>query len=89
MAAQSLHRSQSYLGHYFRRLRSRLGAPAAITAAAHKLSRILFHLIAMRQPYQESIFAAMEERARYRHFLRLRRQAAALGFRLAPTESVP
>jgi hypothetical protein len=39
--------------------------------------------------YQESIFAAMEERARYRHFLRLKRQAAALGFRLAPTESVP
>ena len=89
MAAQSLHGSQSYLGHYFRRLRSRLGTPAAITAAAHKLSRILFHLIAARHPYQESIFAAMEERARYRHFLRVKRQASALGFRLAPTESVP
>ena len=32
MAAQSLHRSQSYLGQYFRRLRARLGIPAAITA---------------------------------------------------------
>jgi len=30
MAAQSLHRSQSYLGQYFRRMRVRLGTPAAI-----------------------------------------------------------
>ena len=32
MAAQSLHRSQSFLGEYFRRMRARLGAPKAITA---------------------------------------------------------
>jgi hypothetical protein len=30
MAAQSLQRSQSALGHYFRRMKTRLGAPAAI-----------------------------------------------------------
>jgi transposase len=36
MAAQSLYRSQSYLGHYFRRMRTKLGASKAITAAAHK-----------------------------------------------------
>ncbi len=36
LAAQSLHRSQSYLGTYFRRMRTKLGTPKAITAAAHK-----------------------------------------------------
>lgn len=89
MAAQSLHRSQSYLGQYFRRMRTRLGTPAAITAAAHKLARILYHLITTRQSYQEGTFAAMEERARQRQLLRLTKQAASFGFQLAPATSVP
>jgi transposase len=88
-AAQSLHRSQSYLGQYFRRIRTRLGTPAAITAAAHKLARVLYHLIKTRQPYQESVFAIVEERARHRQFIRLKRQASALGFQLTPNACVP
>ena len=44
IAAQSLYRSQSYLGHYFRRMRAKLGAPKAITTAAHKLARIIYHI---------------------------------------------
>jgi hypothetical protein len=39
MAANFLFRSQTYLGAQFRRLRSRLGAPKAITAMAHRLAR--------------------------------------------------
>ena len=89
MAAQSLHRSQSYLGQYFRRMRTRLGTPAAITAVAHKLARILYHLITTRQRYQDGMFAEMEERARNRQFRRLAKQAANFGFQLAPIESVP
>jgi transposase len=89
MAAQSLHRSRSYLGEYFRRMRSRLGTPAAITAAAHKLARVLYHLITTRQPYDESVFAVMEKRTRQRQFTRLKRQAAALGFQLTPSACVP
>jgi len=89
MAAQSLHRSQSYLGQYFRRLRTRLGTPAAITAAAHKLARVLYHIITTRQPYDESVFAVMEARARHRQFIRLKKQAATFGFQLMPTAGVP
>ena len=89
MAAQSLHRSQSYLGQYFRRMRIRLGTPPAITAAAHKLARVLCHLITTRQPYEESTFATMEERARQRQLLRLTKQAARFGFQLVPGRSVP
>jgi hypothetical protein len=50
-AAQSLHRSQSYLGVYYRRLRAKFGAPKAITATAHKLARIVFRLLTTRQEY--------------------------------------
>lgn len=82
MAGQSLHRSRSYLGDYFRRIRARLGTPAAITAAAHKLARILYHLITTRESYKESIFADVERRSQQRRIAFLKKQAAALGFQL-------
>ena len=41
IAAWNLIRSQSALGAKFRRLRTRLGAPKAITAMAHHLARLL------------------------------------------------
>ena len=82
MAAQSFHRSQSALGDYFRRMKARLGTPAAITAAAHKLARIIHHLIKHRCPYDASVFAAEEEFHRKRREKNLRKQAAAHGFQL-------
>ena len=89
LAPPSLHRRPSYLGHYFRRLRTRLGTPAAITAAAHKLARVLYHIITTRQPYDQSVFAVMEARAHHRQFIRLKKQAAAFGFQLLPLACVP
>ena len=82
MAAQSLHRSQSYLGSYYRRMRTRLGAPKAITAAAHKLARVVYHLLTTGQPYEESVFARCEAVHQRRMEARLRRQARELGFAL-------
>jgi transposase len=89
LAAQSLYSSRSYLGDYFRRIRTRLGAPAAITAAAHKLARILYHLISYRQPYDESVFSLMEERAKQRQISVLKKRASSFGFELKPVEMVP
>jgi transposase len=57
LAAQALFRSQSWLGQYFRRMRAKLGAPKAITAAAHKLARIVFHMLTTGQAYDETVFA--------------------------------
>jgi transposase len=82
VAAQTLHRSQTYLGVYYRRMRARLGAPKANTAAAHKLARILFHLLTTAQPFDEDVFAADEQRRRRRMENRLRRQAREFGFHL-------
>ena len=69
----------SHLGQYFRRMKSRLGTPAAVTATAHKLARILFHLITTRQAFDESVFAQIEERARDRQLLHLQKKAASFG----------
>jgi transposase len=84
-AAQSLLRSQSALGAYFRRLRAKLGAPKAITATAHKLARILYYLLTTGQTYDETHVAAAEERYHRRSEARLRAHARALGYQLVPT----
>ena len=58
LAAQSLAHNKSALGDFYRRMRAKMGAPKAITAAAHKLARIIYHLITTRQEFNESRFAA-------------------------------
>lgn len=84
MAAQSLQQSQSSLGEFYRRMRTRLGAPKAITAAAHKLARIVFRLLTTKEPYDDSVFARAEQRCRQRAKKRLSAQARELGFNLVP-----
>jgi transposase len=87
MAAQSLQHSQSALGEFYRRMRAKLGAPKAIAAAAHKLARVVYHLLTTREPYDDSVFAKTEERYRKRTENRLKAQAHALGFTLVPANA--
>ena len=89
LAAQALHRSQTFLGDYFRRMKARLGAPSAITAVAHKLARIVYHLIRTQEEYDASVFQEQERRTRERKQRRLFAQATELGFRLVPVQDVP
>jgi transposase len=88
-AAQTLHHSKSYLGTYYRRMRAGLGAPKAITATAHKLARILFHLPRTGEPYDENIFAQEEQRHRDLLENRLRRQAKEFGYDLVALPAQP
>ena len=82
IAAQGLHRSQSFLGNYFRRMKARLGTPKAMTAAAHKLARIVYHMVTTRQEFDATVFEALERRSQHHKHLRLRAQARELGFDL-------
>jgi hypothetical protein len=84
VAAASLKSSDSALGAYFRRMRARLGTPAAITATAHKLARIIYHLLKHCQPYQDFGADRYEQQYRVRVLRNLNRRAAKLGFRLEP-----
>jgi transposase len=89
MSAQAVQGSRAALGGYYRRMRAKLGGPKAITATAHKLARVVYHLIATKQSYDESIFLKHEASHRDRVQKRLHAQAAALGLRLVPTTVVP
>jgi transposase len=87
MGAQSLHHAKDYLGEFFRRITRKLGRPQAITATAHKLARIVFHLLSTKEEYTESVFHKSGEDAIRRAQYRLRRQAAQLGFQVIPLEN--
>jgi hypothetical protein len=52
------------------------------TAATHKLARIVFHLLNTKEAYSESVFYKCEEDLIKRAELRLRKQAATLGFQV-------
>jgi len=54
----------------------------SITAMAHKLARILWHLIKYRQPYDPNAWAISEAKLGRKKVKRLEQSAAALGFKL-------
>lgn len=84
LAAQSLHRSPDALGAFLRRKKNHMGHAAAITATAHKLARIYYHLMTTREAYDGSIFAKNEEEYQERQLRRLKREAERRGMVLSP-----
>jgi len=85
IAASSLKHSDSALGAYFRRMRARIGAPAAITATAHKLARIIYFMLRDHKPYHDCGSDYFEEQQRAIAIRNLSRKAAKLGLRLEPS----
>jgi hypothetical protein len=84
MAASSLYQDKGYLGDKYRRLRAKLGAPKAITAMAHQLARIIWHLLTYHVPFDLSRFAAEEQANQRRQLKRLAAHARHLGYQLTP-----
>ena len=84
LAAQTLGRTQTALGSYYRRLRARKGPTPAITATAHKLARILSHVLKHRTPYQPQSQELYDHHLRQRAIRHLKRTATRLGFTLLP-----
>ena len=64
LGASTLLKSQTYLGAQYRRLRSRLGAPKAITAMAHRLARLVYRMLKYGQQYVDKGAEYYERRNR-------------------------
>lgn len=88
LAAWGLMRSKSYLGAYLRRQRSRLGAPKAITALAHKLARIVYNLVRYGVAYMKQTEEVYAEQVRQRREKQFQRQARELGYEVKKIEPV-
>lgn len=86
LAAQGLNKAQNYFGDLYRRWKARLGTPKAITAMAHKLARILWHLFKHRQAFNPEVFKQEEEKMQRKKLARLHHTAAALGLKLVPAQ---
>jgi transposase len=81
-AASSLIRSQSYLGAQYRRLRTRLGAPKAITAMARKLACLFYRLLRYGQQYVDKGMQFYEEKYRDQQIKSVTRRAQQLGLQV-------
>jgi hypothetical protein len=86
-SANTLMRSRSYLGAQYRRLRTKLGAPKAITAMAHRLARLVYRMLKYGQAYVDKGTEYYEERFRQQQIQLLRKRAAKLGLQIAEIQA--
>lgn len=84
LAAQAVSKTDTALGAFYRRMRARLGSEQAIVATAHKLARIVYHLLKHREPYQAMSPEAYEQAVQQRELNYLTHKAKQLGFTLEP-----
>jgi len=82
MAAQALGRTQSPLGLFYRRIKSRIGGKGAITATAHKLACLVYRMLKYGREYVRQSMEEYETKVREQQERSLRRKAAALGYEL-------
>jgi hypothetical protein len=88
MAATTLLNSRSYLGAQYRRLRTKLGAPKAITAMAHKLARLVYRMLKYGQEYVDKGTQYYEDRYRSQQIERLKKKATNLGLQIVEIQTV-
>jgi transposase len=86
LAAASLRTSQSALGAYYRRLCARMDKPKAVTAAAHKLARLIYRMLTKGEEYTDRGQAYYDERYRERVLRQLNRRAQSMGMQLVAVQ---
>jgi len=84
MAAQSLGRSDCALGAFYRRMKSRLGAPKAITATAHKIAKIVYNMLKYGKQYVDIGAEYYENKYRQRVLKNLSKRASKFNMNLVP-----
>ncbi len=87
LAAAALRSSQSALGAYYRRMCARMDKPKAVTAAAHKLARLIYAMLTHGQEYTDRGQDYFEERYRQRVLHNLAQKAKAMGMQLVPSNN--
>lgn len=84
LAAQALDRSQSALGAFYRRIKSRRGPSVAITATAYKLARMIYMVLTRQRRYVDPGADYNLEANRARMTKNLLKRAQSLGYQLIP-----
>ena len=87
LAAQSLSRSKTALGAFYRRMRARNDSSHAIVATAHKLAKIIYRMLKHGEEYVARGEEQYEEQYRERLLKNLKRQAKTLGCQVLVPET--
>jgi transposase len=84
LGASTLLKRQTYLGAQYRRLRSKLGAPKAISAMAHRLARLVYRMLMYGQQYIDKGEEYYDQRNRQQQIEFVRKKSAQLGLQFTP-----
>jgi transposase len=86
-AAQSCSRSHSLFGAFYRARAARGSAEEAVVATAHKIARVIYHMLTRREAFHPESIQAFDQRRRQREVRYLQKKAKALGFTLQPASA--
>jgi hypothetical protein len=84
MAAQSVGRTRTVLGIFYRRIKSRIGGKGAVTATAHKLALLIYRMLKHGTQYVAQALEVYEAKVKAIMMDSLRKKAESLGFALTP-----
>ena len=87
LCANTVAKSNSPMGFYFRRIKSRAGHMSAIVATAHKMAEIFYIMVRDKVAYDEGRVGLDEEALLKRKIERTQRQLEALNAKLYATAS--
>jgi transposase len=87
MAVTTLLNSRSFLGAQYRRMRTKLGAPKAITAMAHKLARLVYRMLKYGEEYVDKGMQYYEDRYRSQQVEMLKKRAVKLGLQIVEIQT--
>jgi transposase len=79
---------QHCLGAFIRRIKTRLGAPTAINAGAHKLAQLFYRMLKFGEAYVEQGQTYYEEKCKDRLLRNLSKRAKEFGLQLTPLATV-
>lgn len=89
IAAYTLLKSKSAIGAFLRRKKAQLGAPEAITAAAHKIARIFYTMLKEKRSYKDLGADYYEQKFKDRTLKNMELRARSLGYILVKNSDTP
>jgi transposase len=84
LAARSVGRTNTPLGLFYRRIRSRIGGLGAVKATAHKLACLVYRMLKYGAEYVTQSMEEYEVKVKANMLKVLERKAAAMGYQLSP-----
>jgi Transposase IS116/IS110/IS902 family./Transposase. len=78
IAANSLYKSQSPLGDYFRRLKAKVGAGKAVVATARKLAIIYYNMVANKEDFNPKALEDYQQKYKEKKINQLKKKIALL-----------